>query len=305
MKKVKLSIAVIILHYNNGLLTKKYVENLKSLNWNGIEHNIIIIDNCSPDNSGNYLTKEFANDSDITVIKNKENLGFSKGNNVGIQYARKTFDPDLYIISNNDVLINDPLFPQKVKDSYLKNNFDCFGPDIYCPRKSEHQNPFKIKPIEKRSLRKKIIVDTIRYYEVLVVKFLGLYDTISKLKRKTKINNDKKYWSQESLENVVLHGSFFVLSKQYMEEYSDGLFPHTFLYMEEDILYYRCKWKNLKIFYDPTISIIHLDGVVSSNVAGNKCNKYLFELKQTIRSCKVFIKYLEEMEELNGDKIES
>lgn len=294
MKEDNLNIVTIILHYNNGFLTQKYVENLKSLNWEEIEHHVVVVDNCSPDHSGLYLEKHFEKEADVIVIQNKENLGFAKGNNVGIQYAKKFFDPDLYIISNNDVFIDDILFPKKIKISYLQNNFDCLGPDIYCLRKSEHQNPFKLKPIDQRTLKIKIVKDTIRYYEVLVIKYLGLYDLISKIKRKTQNKSEKQYQNQSCLENVVLHGSFFVLSKQYIAEYPDGLFPFTFLYMEEDILYYRCKWRNLKILYDPTISIIHFDGVASSDAVGNKCNKYLFELKHTIRSCKVFIKYLEE-----------
>lgn len=44
----KNKIAVVILHYNDFKMTKEYIDSLKKLEWNNIEHKFIIVDNCSP-----------------------------------------------------------------------------------------------------------------------------------------------------------------------------------------------------------------------------------------------------------------
>ena len=73
---------VVILHYNNAEDTVKYIENLRQLNWEGLEHHFIIVDNASPDGSGEQLQRKYGADSDVIVLQSQDNLGFAKGNNL-------------------------------------------------------------------------------------------------------------------------------------------------------------------------------------------------------------------------------
>lgn len=52
------------------------------------EHEIVIIDNASPDGSGEALRQLYSDISNIKVIVNEGNLGYACGNNVGIARAR-------------------------------------------------------------------------------------------------------------------------------------------------------------------------------------------------------------------------
>ena len=84
-----MKVATIILHYNDAELTINYVNNLLKLDWKDYQHNIIIVDNNSPDGSGKILENQFINEGNIAIIQSKKNIGFAKGNNIGIDYAKK------------------------------------------------------------------------------------------------------------------------------------------------------------------------------------------------------------------------
>jgi GT2 family glycosyltransferase len=89
------------------------------LNWNGKEmlnmtlHSIeehtiypdaslIVVDNGSTDGSVKMVRNDFP---DVEVVKLSENLGFSMGNNIGIQYALDKQSPDYVLLLNNDIEI--------------------------------------------------------------------------------------------------------------------------------------------------------------------------------------------------------
>jgi GT2 family glycosyltransferase len=58
----------------------------------------------------NYSLKvEDASDKILNLIKNHENYGFSKGNNIGIDYALNILNPDYILLLNNDTVV-DPDF---------------------------------------------------------------------------------------------------------------------------------------------------------------------------------------------------
>ena len=96
--------------------------------------------------------------------------------------------------------------------------------------------------------------------------------------------------------NVVLQGAFFVLTKKYLNKHPEGLYPGTFLYMEELILFYICFKENLDILYDPELKVLHFDGVSTRNKKNDRCDKYLFEMIETLKSCNVFEKVISEYE---------
>ena len=79
---MKKKIAVVIVTFNGEIWIKKNLNSLLNSNY-PIE--IIIVDNASTDKTINII-KEF---SSIELIQNKNNLGFGKANNIGIDFALK------------------------------------------------------------------------------------------------------------------------------------------------------------------------------------------------------------------------
>lgn len=63
---------------------------------------ILIVDNASPNESYNEISKFFAGNELVEVILSPENGGYAKGNNFGLRYAKK-YNPEYVCIMNNDV----------------------------------------------------------------------------------------------------------------------------------------------------------------------------------------------------------
>lgn len=87
-------LSVITLTLNKLEYTKKFIE---SLNKYTTDYELIIVDNGSTDGTVEYIKSR----PEIKLIQNSENLGFSKGNNQGIEIAQGEYIAFL----NNDVLL--------------------------------------------------------------------------------------------------------------------------------------------------------------------------------------------------------
>ena len=81
-----MKIVFIILHYLAEEETYRSVDSIKN-KIDVEEYKIVIVDNGSPDQSGERLQRKYSNESKIDVILTGKNLGFAKGNNVGFKYA--------------------------------------------------------------------------------------------------------------------------------------------------------------------------------------------------------------------------
>lgn len=99
MKKV----AIITLCYNKlNEATKPFLNSLYQFTDTEM-FDLILVDNGSNDGTKEYI-KEFQNKyPNITIIENEKNLGYSKGNNLGIKEAL-TKDYEYLGLLNNDIL---------------------------------------------------------------------------------------------------------------------------------------------------------------------------------------------------------
>ena len=102
-----------------------------------------------------------------------------------------------------------------------------------------------------------------------------------------------KKHSQTRKENVQLHGCFLVLSKLFFE-YFDGLYSGTFLYMEEDILFWQLMQKNLTSVYLPDIHVFHKEDSASKVVWSSDRKRTLVKQKICLDSAKAFEKLMKE-----------
>ena len=97
-----MSISYVILHYKNLDDTIKCIESL--LRTTNKDSNLIVVDNGSGDGSGEKLKKKYQDMQKIKVLLLENNVGFSKGNNAGYTYAKKNYDSDFIVVTNNDVV---------------------------------------------------------------------------------------------------------------------------------------------------------------------------------------------------------
>ena len=76
-----LDLSIIILSFNTRKLTLECINSLVK-NSENIKYEIIVVDNASSDGSLKEI-KKLAKKYPIVLVKNKENLGFAKANNIG------------------------------------------------------------------------------------------------------------------------------------------------------------------------------------------------------------------------------
>ena len=96
-------VAVIIVNWNGRELLRDCLSSfVKKTNYKN--YKLIVVDNGSTDGSNKMVSSLF---KQIIFIRNKDNLGFSKANNIGIKYALDNYNPDYFLLLNNDTEIVD------------------------------------------------------------------------------------------------------------------------------------------------------------------------------------------------------
>jgi GT2 family glycosyltransferase len=120
---LKKKIAVVIVTFNGEIWIKK---NLNSLLNSNYPVDIIIVDNASMDETINII-KEF---SAIELIQNKNNLGFGKANNIGIDLAIKKGAEAIFLL-NQDTWIYENTISNLVEVLFENPNLGIVSPLHY------------------------------------------------------------------------------------------------------------------------------------------------------------------------------
>ena len=116
----KLNVHCIIVTYN----AMKWIDKcLGSLRTSSVSVLPIIIDNCSTDESVNYIT---ANYPEAHIIKNKKNKGFGQANNQGIEYAYKQGATHFFLLNQDAWVHNNTI--EKLVQVQDSNNFYIVSP---------------------------------------------------------------------------------------------------------------------------------------------------------------------------------
>jgi len=297
-----LEIAFVILHYNNVDDTidtvSSIVERIDTSNYL-----IVIVDNASPNNTGRLLLDRYKGSKNIHVIINNENLGFSAGNNVGINFVRQNYNADFIILSNNDIFLYENEFAKKIIQCFKRTNFAVMGPMVLTGDGRCDSNPISDQPYSRELCKKEIslfdfylklnrykLLKSYFYLQYYINKFFPFFN---KRKNGCIKSYDKGIFMQER-KNVVLHGCFLILSKMYFE-YFEGLDSRTFMYSEENILYRHLESKGLTMLYYPEIAIYHKVGSSVRKSYLNSIQAMVFKYRIKTESHKAYLRLLDEL----------
>lgn len=292
--KCSVNTVFVILHYLTAVDTVEAVASIKQYEK---ESQIVIVDNASGNGTFERLKEIYKGDRCVDVISASNNVGFANGNNLGIKYAREHYSPDFICLINNDILLIEEV-SSKIEQEYLRSHFSVLGPMIYTANGRCNDNPGRSQPMGKEELRV-----LINYLNIMIFAnkihmgtlFESLYNDLRRIRRKFRRgksdNRHKTYLVRE--ENVQLHGCFLVLSKRFFE-YFDGLYSGTFLYMEEDILFWQLRQKNLTSVYLPDIHVFHKEDSASKAVWSSDRKRALVKQKICLDSARAFEKLMKE-----------
>ena len=191
------------------------------------------------------------------VVDPENNLGYLHG----CLYALERCKFDNYkwvVISNTDIEIDNIDFFKSIIETPYDRDIWCLGPDIFCPTKNSHQNPFRIDRASK---------DRMAFLNFVYKSRLRFetYTLLSQIK-----SNVKKRTSRllESQRVYSVHGSFFLLSKDGVKCLVDNDDP-IFMYGEEALVA-GLVYENKKItYYDNSLKVTHNENQVTGKI-GNK-----------------------------------
>jgi len=118
-------VAIIILNWNGKKDTLECLDSLKKINYPN--YKIIVVDNGSKEDSVKEIKRNFPK---IEIIRNKKNLGFAEGSNVGIRYALKN-KADYVLLLNNDTIVDRKFLSEMMKVAESDEKIGLVGSKIY------------------------------------------------------------------------------------------------------------------------------------------------------------------------------
>lgn len=268
----------VVLHYIAVEDTIECIESIKS-NSKKCNYQIVIVDNASPNNTGILLRERYCHDSVVKVILNKSNMGFSKGNNIGINYAKKILKSDFVIVINNDTLIIQQDFLQKIIKEYENSSFSVLGPMVYDPDGLNNSSP--LNTIENYNVEN--LYGNYKIWRRKYIKGLMGLENFHPFAKKINENKHTKIKNKINVRmvDIEIHGCCLIFSPNYFEYYS-GFEELTFMYGEESILRINCQKKGLLIVYNPNLKIYHKEAVAT--------NKSSISRKKQIKHYKLMMK---------------
>ncbi|HEW3012668.1 TPA: glycosyltransferase family 2 protein [Streptococcus pneumoniae] len=270
----------VILHYRTSNDTIECIKSIQKLEG---DYKIVIVDNASQNGSIERVEALFANNDEIVIIKNTKNLGFAAGNNIGYAYARTQIKADMIAVLNNDIVIKQKDFINRIFELYRNSQFHIAGPDIVSLVDGHHQSPV----VEKINSISKANKELFKYRILRIINKIGLYELMTRQPKK-ELNRISVADPMRYQENVILHGSFVIFSPLYVSEEECAFRPDTFMYMEESILYEYCMLKNYKTVFDPSIVIYHKEDSSTNSLYNAAYAKREFVFKNMIRSLKIY-----------------
>ena len=252
--------SIIIVTYNGENYIKNCLDSILKQNSQNFE--VIIVDNKSNDKTLE-LVKDFQKKSKkIYLIKNNENLGFSKSNNIGIKFALEK-KADYVLLLNQDTVVDKKLISSGIKYFRLLKDAGAFSP--------------------------KVLIKNNKIIWWIGTKVFTLSDLLKNLKLGVSVHVDKEkedYPIKEPIEVEAVSGCSLFIKKDVIEKV--GLLDEDFFMYGEDMDYsIRLKKTGYKLYVIPETVVLHDVGLES------------FSLKKNFKKYKVYIK--SSMQVINKD----
>ncbi len=223
-----MTLSIIIVNYNVYELLKNCIKSVNAI-VTGIEYEIIVIDNNSPDRDIDSILLDFPYVKYLTL---ENNLGFAKANNK----AAKAASGKYILFLNPDTLITDNFIPYFIKQ--LEDNKDAA---ICAPQLVYSDNSYQSSTGPPMGL----------FYD-----FLEAYGLIGVYRSQA----SKKYLSEPDCFYKVgwVSAACFLISRE-MFEYAGGFTEIYFLNYEDIDLCHKIRGEGFDIFYFPKYKCTHLD----------------------------------------------
>lgn len=228
-----LHVSIIIVSWNTCEITCNCLRSIFD-QTSELEYEVIIIDNNSSDNSVAAIEESFPQ---VQIIANKNNVGFGKANNQGMQIAKGGY----FLLINSDTI---------VLDNAIKKTYD-----------------FATKHLEAgvvgcRVLNSDMSLQPTCYMFPSILNRIIFISGTYKIFKKNRFfgREQMTWWNRDTAKEVdVVTGCFMLLPRKVYEE-TAGFDERFFMYCEETDWCWRIKNAGWKCLFTPDGVIIHLGG---------------------------------------------
>ncbi len=255
MQKKSAELSIIILSYNTKDVLENCLASIDAVKTPADAWEIIVVDNNSRDGSADMVQKNFP---PVMLIRQKKNVGFAAGNNIGIKKSKGEY----VLLLNSDTEVAPGAIQETLQ--YLKHHAD-------------------VGVITCKLLRPDGTIDPACHRGfptpwAAFTYFIGLERLFPNLKLFSQYHQG--YKDMEQIHEIdSLSGAFYLIGRNVIDKvgYLDEQF---FMYGEDLDWSYRIKRAGWKIIYYPFVSILHkkwLSGRAHTDEAQRKqTQKYFF-----------------------------
>ena len=231
---MQVDLSIIIVNYN----VKEFLQNLIHSIYKAaqrITFEIIVVDNASNDGSVEFIKEKFPT---VKLFTNKENLGFSKANNIGLKEATGKY----ILLINPDTIVSEDTFDKMIRFFQENSEAGLAGCKILNPDGSLQLACRRSFPGPWTSFCKVTGLSNLFPQSRLFARYNLTY-----------LNEDQTY------EVDAISGSFMMFTKEIYEKVG-GLDEQFFMYGEDLDFCYRVQKAGYKVLYVHSTQIIHYKG---------------------------------------------
>lgn len=239
-----ISLSIIIVSFNTKEITKKCLLSLyKDLAKYPLDSEIIVIDNNSQDGTTELLLDLEKKWDNLHVFLNKKNLGFGKGNNMGIEKSKGKY----ILFLNSDAIVSDTDFRDLIDLMERQKNIGALTVKVMLPEGGIDPASHRGFPTIWRSFTYFSGLEKLFLKVPLLNKIFGGYHMVN--------------LDLESIHEIdVPTGAFLLTTRQILDKFG-GFDEDYFAYGEDIEMAFQIKKLGYKIIYYPLWKVLHLKSV--------------------------------------------
>lgn len=244
------TVLLICVKYGSDAEAARYLESLRKFQRQE-KMKLLVVDNLV----GGELP-DLPSERDVTLVRSEKNLGYFGGARSGLAlYLREHPLPDWVIVSNVDLVIDDPQFLDKLAALHDRPHLGVVAPSIRSALTGRDQNPFlRTRPSVARMHAYKWMFRSwlvLNAYELATVAFHKLRSAARRRPEGSPSLREKRGGAI-----YAPHGSLLIFSSEYFRAGGDLDFP-CFLFGEEVYVAECVRTLGLEVVYEPSLEVIH------------------------------------------------